>query len=127
MNHACTQSSSQHGRFTFEVVTDPTETAKAGAQLDRAKKNGDWLQHHWSELLPQARGRYVAVAGQEAHIADTAEAAWAWAARVHPEDDGALVQYVLVNEGPRMNSLLRSSRIGEPQRRAAHPVFTAKR
>ncbi len=51
--------------------------------------------------IPQARGRYVAVAGQEAFIADNAEEAWSWAEKAHPEDDGALCQYIFPHTGPR--------------------------
>jgi hypothetical protein len=53
-------------------------------------------------LLPQARGKFVAVAAQEAHIAETPEEAWTWAKSAHPEDDGALVQYVRTGTGPRI-------------------------
>ena len=48
------------------------------------------------------RGKFVAVAGQEAFIADTPEEAWAWAAKTHPEDDGALIRHVRVGQGPRI-------------------------
>src|SRR5262245_951696 len=88
--------------FTIEVVTDPAVTARSRAGFERARKNGAWLQTHWSDLLSQARGKFVAVAGQEAFIAETAKDAWAWAARAHPEDDGALVQYVPVEQVPRI-------------------------
>ena len=46
------------------------------------------------------RGKFVAVAGQEAFIADTPEEAWAWATKTHPEDDGALIRHVRVGQGP---------------------------
>ena len=42
------------------------------------------------------------MAGQEAFIADTAAEAWSLAKTAHPEDDGALCQYVLPNRGPRI-------------------------
>jgi hypothetical protein len=42
------------------------------------------------------------VAGQEAFIADTPEEAWAWARTNHPEDNGAFVQYVIPEKGPRI-------------------------
>jgi hypothetical protein len=44
----------------------------------------------------------VAVAGQVPFIAETAAEAWAWTAQAYPEDDGALVQYVLDKLGPRV-------------------------
>jgi len=52
--------------------------------------------------VPQARGKFLAVAGQEAFLADTAAAAWAWVEARHPEDDGAVVQYVRPQQGPRI-------------------------
>ena len=44
----------------------------------------------------------MAVAGQEAFIADTAEEAWAMAKSAHPDDTGALLQYVIPHPGPRI-------------------------
>ncbi len=87
--------------FVIDEVTDATEIARQRAQHHKAKRNTDWLQAHWSDLLPAARGKFVAVAGQEAFIADTAAEAWAQAARAHPEDDGALCQFVFPHTGPR--------------------------
>ena len=81
-------------------MTDPAEIARIQAQDKRQKRNGDWLQAHWADVLPQARGKFLAVAAQEAHVADTPEEAWA--AATHPEDDGALVQYVPQEGGPRI-------------------------
>jgi hypothetical protein len=52
------------------------------------------LQAHWGDVLPQARGKFVAVANQEAFIAATPAEAWAWAEATHPEDNGAIVHYV---------------------------------
>jgi uncharacterized protein YbdZ (MbtH family) len=86
----------------FDVETDPEQIARAREQDQRAKRNSDWLQAHWSDLLPQARGRYVAVAGQEAFLADTHDEAWARAKAAHPDDDGALSQYVPYARGPRI-------------------------
>ena len=87
--------------LVFEA-TDPDRAGPARAQLERGWRNADWLAAHWADLLPQARGRFVAVAGQQAHLADSAEAAWAWARATHPEDDGAIVQYVRREQGPRI-------------------------
>jgi hypothetical protein len=89
-------------QFIIEHVTDPTETARIRARDERAKRNSDWLQAHWGDLLPQARGKFLAVAGQEAFLADTPEEAWAWAGAAHPEDDGAFVRYVSTRQGPRI-------------------------
>ncbi len=88
--------------FQIEEVNDPAEVARCRAQDERARRNSDWLQFRWADLLPQARGKFGAVAGQEAFIADTPEEAWAWACNTHPEDDGAMVRHVRVGQGPRI-------------------------
>src|SRR5437879_7555319 len=88
-------------KFILEEVTDPAEIARSRAQHERALRNGAWLQAHWSDLMPQTIGKFLAVAGEEAFFADTPEAAWNWAAQSHPEDDGAMVQYVPPVRGPR--------------------------
>jgi len=88
--------------LTLEEVNDPVVIARARAQHDRAKRNSKWLQAHWPDLLPQARGKYLAVAGQEAFIADTPEEAWAMARAAHPDDDGTLSRYVFPNTWPRI-------------------------
>ena len=88
--------------FTIEEVTDPDEIARARAQDERHRRNSDWLQAHWPDVLPQARGKFLAVAGQEPFIADTPEKAWAWVDATHPEDNGAIVRYVRTDTGPRI-------------------------
>jgi hypothetical protein len=88
--------------LTLEEVTDPATIARCRQQNERAKKNSDWLQANWAILLPQARGKFLAVAGQEAFIADTPQAAWNMARAAHPEDNGAISQYVLPEGGPRI-------------------------
>jgi hypothetical protein len=85
----------------LEKVADPAESARVRAIIEQTEQNSRWLSEHWPELLPLARGKFVAVAAQEAFIADSAEEARAWARRVHPEDRGALVQYVFPTLGPR--------------------------
>jgi hypothetical protein len=86
----------------IEEVCNPHDIARARAQNERHRRNSDWLQTHWADVLPQARGKFLAVAGQEPCIADTPEEAWAWVATTHPEDDGAIVQYVRPETGPRI-------------------------
>jgi hypothetical protein len=88
--------------FVIEEVTDPEEIERARAQFARAKLNSDWLQAHWPDLLPAALGKFVAVAGQEAFIADTAEDAWSLATAAHPDDNGVIDQYVRPERGPRI-------------------------
>jgi len=58
--------------FEIEEINDPVEVARCKAQDERGRRNSDWLQAHWADLLPQSRGKFVAVADQEAFIAGTA-------------------------------------------------------
>jgi len=88
-------------QFTIEEI-DAEARAPYRDQSERFRRNRDWLQTHWTHLLPQARGKFVAVAGQESFLADTPDEAWAWVAHAHPEDDGAFVRYVRVEQGPRI-------------------------
>lgn len=88
--------------FVIEEVTDPVECARAREQHERFKRNTDWLQANWDKVLPQALGKHLAVAGQEAFIADTAEQAWALAEAAHPDDTGMWVHYVIPEKGPRI-------------------------
>lgn len=87
--------------LTLEGVTDPVEIARIHAQHAQSQRNAAWLENHWDDLLPEAHGKFIAIAGQEGHIANSAEDAWAWARTAHPEDRGALVEYVLPPGGPR--------------------------
>ena len=91
----------QMPQMIVEDVTSPDEIALTQAQHEQARRNSDWLQSHWSDVLPQAYGKFIAVAGEEAFIADTPRAAWAWARERHPDDRGALVEYVIPPGGPR--------------------------
>ena len=88
-------------RLVLEEVTDPVEVERFRAQMAQHRRNSDWLASHWPELLPQALGKFVAVAGQEAFVADTASEARAEAAAAHPDDQGVFVQYVIPLQGPR--------------------------
>jgi hypothetical protein len=88
--------------FVIEEVTDPDEIQRSQDQDARHRRNSAWLQTHWGDVLPQARGKFVAVAGQEAFIAETPAEAWAWVDATHPEDNGAIVRYVRPQRGPRL-------------------------
>ncbi|MFL5340236.1 MAG: hypothetical protein ACJ8F7_08785 [Gemmataceae bacterium] len=88
--------------MTIEHITDPAYCARAREQHERALRNSRWLAAHWPELLPHARGRFVAVAGEQAFVADTATDAWSQARAAHPDDDGAVMQYVRAEVGPRI-------------------------
>jgi hypothetical protein len=89
-------------RLTVEFGPPPANAKEILARMERGRRNSQWLQTHWPDLLPQAIGKFVAVAGEEAFIANSAEEAWAWAARAHPEDDSATVRYVNPNRGPKI-------------------------
>lgn len=88
--------------LVLEELTDPVEIAQLQAQDARLKSNMDWLQAHWSDLMPAARGRFIAVAGQEAHIAETAAEAIQQAKAAHPDDNGIFVQFIRRELGPRI-------------------------
>jgi hypothetical protein len=88
--------------LVMEEVTDPAEIARSKEQHERAMRNLDWLSGHWDQLLPQAYGKFVAIAAQEAFIADTPGEAWQLAKTAHPEDNGAISQYVKPPGGPRI-------------------------
>ena|SRR5438874_4999263 len=89
-------------KITIEEVTDPIEIARHRSWHEKARRNAEWLSTHWSDLLPQAYGKFVAVAGQKAFIADTGEEAEARARAAHPDDEGLLSQYVFPPGGPRI-------------------------
>ena len=82
-------------------IDDPAECAAIRARIKQGERNAAWLSKHWADFLPQARGKFVVVTAQEGHIAATSEEAWAWAKARHPEDEGAIVQYVRLETGPR--------------------------
>jgi hypothetical protein len=88
--------------ITMDVVEASSVSANSRAQHARFKRNSDWLQAHWPDLLPDALGKHLVVAGQEAFLADTSAAAWAMAKSAHPDDDGAFCQYVPSHRGPRI-------------------------
>jgi hypothetical protein len=89
-------------KFVLEEVTDPVQVARGRAQDERARRNSAWLQTHWAEVVPKARGRFLAIAGEQAFVADTPAEAWELARAAHPEDDGAISQYVPPEGGPRI-------------------------
>ena len=91
-----------NSNFIVSSIDEPAGVAEVRARNERGRRNLTWLEGHWADFLPQARGRFVAVAGEDGYVADSAEEAWAWAKKTHPEDDGAIVQFVRSDEGPRI-------------------------
>ncbi len=86
----------------IEEVNDPVEISRHREIAEAFERNSNWLQANWQNLMPQARGKFLAVAGQEAFLADTPEEAWSWSEQHHPEDKGPIVRYVIEKEGPRI-------------------------
>jgi hypothetical protein len=89
-------------KFTIEEIDDPAFNARIHAEGAQFKNNLHWLSSHWEDVLPQARGRYIAVAGQQPFIADDPVEAERLAAAAHPEDKGILVQYVYPSKEARL-------------------------
>ncbi len=88
-------------QFIIELVNDPAESAQLASIYEQLRLNADWLETHWPDLVPRALGKLIAVAGQEAFVADSAKEAWEWAETQHANDLGTLVEYVLPAGGPR--------------------------
>jgi hypothetical protein len=89
--------------FIIEEITDPNEIARSKALAAKVDPNLDWLETHWANLLPQARGKYVAVAGREAFVAESSAEAIRLARLAHPEEDeGLVIRYVRLHQGPRL-------------------------
>src|SRR2546425_1038580 len=89
-------------QLIIEEVTDPAEIARSRARHEQFQRNVNWVQAHGADLLPQALGKFLVVAGQEAFLADTPEEAIAWAKRARPEDEAPFFQYVRPERGPRI-------------------------
>jgi hypothetical protein len=90
--------------LTIEFGGPPSgaEAEVIRARQERSRRNNAWLQTHWDQLLPQASGKFVAVADEEAFIAESPAQAWAWLRELHAEDDSATVQYVNPHRGPKI-------------------------
>jgi hypothetical protein len=91
-------------QIRIEEVNDPLEAERFREHRDRARRNWEWLEAHQQELLPQAFGKFLAVAGQQAFVAETLHDALAWVRANHPEDTGHIVEYVWPRNGPRIYS-----------------------
>jgi len=89
-------------KVVIEEVIDPIEIARHREQDDQFKRNLDWIQSHWSEILPADYGKYLAVAGQQAFLADSPQEARALAEAAHPNDKGIWVHYLRPPGGPRI-------------------------
>lgn len=96
----------ENHQLVLEEVTDPVEIERSQLQFERGRRNMKWLEVHWPDLLPDARGKFIAIAGEAAFIADSSEDAWKMAERAHPEENGAFVQYVPREDLPRIYAYL---------------------
>jgi len=91
--------------ITSPIIVEEIRTHENGTQESQhalAKRNSDWLQAHWSELLPHAFGKFLAVSGQQAFVADSLDEAVAQAQAAYPDDKGMLVEFVRPVTGPRI-------------------------
>lgn len=88
--------------LTLEIVNDPAAVERNRKLLEAFSCNSDWLESNWQDLLPEARGKHLAVAGRQAFCANTPEEAWDWVKANHSEDIGAFVRYVIPEKGPRI-------------------------
>lgn len=88
-------------KMVVEEVDDPQKLARFRYGQVRFEANRDWLESHWQDVLPQAAGRFLAVAGQEAFVTDSIDAAWKWVEEHHSDDEGAFVRFVRSQQGPR--------------------------
>ena len=87
-------------RITIEELPASARSERDRLADQQFHRNLKWLEAHWADVLPQARGKFISVAGQEAFITDTGEEAEARAKAAHPDDEGTLSQYVFAS-GPR--------------------------
>jgi hypothetical protein len=90
--------------ITIDEETDPAKIARIRENLEHFTRNSDWLAAHWPDVLPEARGKFIAVADQEPFLGNTLEEAWEWVRTSHPADKGPLVRYVRNGIGPRIYS-----------------------
>ncbi len=85
----------QESVLSWREMTDPDEIDEARKAQEAFDRNADWLQSHWQELLPGAYGKYLAVAGQQAFLADSGEESLMLAKAAYPHDRGVFMQYVI--------------------------------
>src|SRR5947208_1610705 len=89
-------------RATLTRLTDPAEIAGIRAFHEQLARNLRWLGEHWADLLPEAVGKYVAVAGEQAYVAGSRAEAESLARKDHPDEVGMVVQFVRPDAGPRV-------------------------
>ena len=93
---------SRQPEMTIEIVTDPVELAKARAQHERFDRNAAWLQAHAHDVYPKCRGKYMCIAGEQLFIGNTPHEALDLGRAAHPDDNGAFVRYIPLDNLPRI-------------------------
>jgi hypothetical protein len=89
-------------KVVIEEINDPELAAKLKAQDEKFSRNLAVFKAHAQELFTQHRGKVIVIAGEELHVADTAEEAWAWAKITHPDDEGVFVHSIPREKGWRI-------------------------
>src|SRR5262245_2723366 len=86
---------------TLEINDVPAAVRERNrAETEAYQRNRAWFEANHDRLRPLAMNKYIAVAHQQGHIAETKEEAWAWIKSNHPDDPGAFVQAVVPFRGP---------------------------
>lgn len=83
-------------------VTDPEEIARFRERRRHYDRNDEEFRRHIPRVYREHRGKVVIVAGQELHVSDTAEEAWAWAREHHPDDRAPLIRHIPEEKGWRV-------------------------
>ncbi|MBI3946998.1 MAG: hypothetical protein HY321_13825 [Armatimonadetes bacterium] len=73
-------------------ITDPEVIREMEARRARYLRNDAVFCQQMRTIYERYRGKVVVIAGEELHVAETPDEAWAWARRHHPDDDGLLVR-----------------------------------
>src|SRR4051812_40299533 len=97
MREGTTQSVDPDGTICFRIeeVELTAEERERQRLHDAARgRNETWLAGQWARLIPACLGRWLAVGGQEAFVAETRDAALAWIRVNHAGDPGAFVDLV---------------------------------
>src|SRR4051812_43852116 len=92
---------------TLTRLTDPADIARVRAFHEQVARNLRWLGEHWADLLPGACGKYVAVANEQAYVAESRLEAEGLARKDHPDEVGMVVQFVRPDVGPRVYGVSR--------------------
>src|SRR5262245_24559407 len=77
---------------TLEWIEGPPEDGERNvAKTAASRRTSAYLESEWPHLLPQAKGKWVAVAEEQLFVADTAAEAMAWVKANHPDALGWFV------------------------------------